>query len=73
MDSVVIGNNKLVLQNVKFEETTQFYNLSKGKYGINCVSKSKKRFSSSFTIPSSGTGKRTIQIDGISQISILEE
>lgn len=73
MDSVIIGNNKLVITSVKPGQTTNFYKISKGHYTFTCISKSKKRFSSEFFIPSQGSGKRTIQIDGIQQISVLEE
>lgn len=73
IDSVVVGSNKLVFKAIELQAKSPYYDLSKGKYGILIVSKTKKRFSSSITIPSTGTGKRTIQIDGIEQISILEE
>lgn len=73
IDSVIIGKNKLVLKDIKLEETTDFYSISKGIYEVQFISSTKKRFNASLTIPGSGSGKRTIQIDGISQISILEE
>ena len=73
MDSVVVGNNKVVFKDVLPEATTEFNNLSKGDYNIRFVSKTKKRFTSKISIPKNGTGKRTIQIDGITQVSILEE
>lgn len=73
MDSVVIGSNKIVFKQVALETTTDFQKLSKGKYNIQFITKTKKRFHSSITIPSKGTGKRTIQIDGIEQISVFEE
>lgn len=73
IDSVVIGENKLVLKDVELQDDTDYYALSKGKYSVQIISKTKKRFYSSITIPTSGTGKRTIQIDAIEQIYILEE
>lgn len=73
MDSVVIGSNKLVMKNIEIMTSTDYNKLAKGKYNIECISHSKKRFSSTINIPSSGSGKRTIQIDGISQIAVLEQ
>jgi hypothetical protein len=73
VDSVIIGSNKIVFKNIELQATTGYEKISKGKYSIQCVSHGKKRFFSSISIPGSGKGKRTIQIDGINQISILEE
>jgi len=73
MDSVVVGTDKIVYKSVDLETTTDYYKLSKGKHAIRFVTKTKKKFYSSITIPSKGSGKRTIQIDGIEQVSIFEE
>src|SRR4051812_42644650 len=73
MDSVVVGNNKLVFKNIARNSTTEYQSISKGKYVVTCISQAKKKFITSLDIPSSGTGKRTVQIDGISQFSVLEQ
>lgn len=73
MDSVVIGNDKVVFVNVGLQQTTDFKKISKGNYNVKLISKSKKIFNSNIIIPKSGTGKRTIQIDAIQNISVLEE
>jgi len=73
MDSVVIGSAKVVFRDIKFGVTTDFSEISYGNYSVMFVSRSKKRFYSRIDIPKSGTGKRTIQIDGITQIAVLEE
>lgn len=73
MDSVIIGDRMIVFTAVELQASTGYNAIGKGKHSIQCVSKTKKRFSSEINIPSSGKGKRTIQIDGINQISILEE
>lgn len=73
MDSVVVGSNKIVYKSVDLETTTDYYKLSKGKYTILFITKTKKKFYSNITIPSKGSGKRTIQIDGIEQVSVFEE
>jgi hypothetical protein len=73
MDSVVIGNNKLVYTAIELQATTEYFKLAKGKYTILIISKTKKKFYSSITIPKTGSGKRSIQIDAIEQINILEE
>ena len=53
--------------------TTGFSKIKQGNHSFVIISKSKKKFSSVLSIPKSGTGKRTIQIDGIAAINILEE
>ena len=73
MDSVIIGNRMIVFTGVELQASTGYNAIGKGKHSIECVSRTKKRFSSEINIPSTGKGKRTIQIDGINQISILEE
>ena len=73
MDSVVLGNNKIVFVKIGLENSSDFSKISKGTYPITLISQSKKKFYTSIVIPKKGSGKRTIQIDGISQISILEE
>jgi len=73
IDSVVIGSNKIVFKSIALETSTDYSQISKGNYGIQIITKTKKHFYSSIFISSKGTGKRTIQIDGIEQISILEE
>lgn len=73
MDSVIIGDRMIVFTGVELQASTGYKAIGKGKHSIECVSKTKKRFSSEISIPSTGNGKRTVQIDGINQISILEE
>lgn len=73
MDSVVVGNNKLVFTDIQLQSTTAFESITKGKYSITCISQSKKKFYTSISIPGTGSGKRTVQLDGIEQFSILEE
>lgn len=73
MDSVVVGENDLVFKNVGLQMTSDFEKLSKGQYSVTFITNKKKKFYSSISIPNSGTGKRTIQIDAIVQIAILEE
>lgn len=73
IDSVVVGANEIVFKSIPFNGTTEFVKLRQGTYGVNITSSSKKKFSTSITIPKSGTGKRTIQIDGTKAIYILEE
>jgi len=73
MDSVVVGNNKIVFTGVKPESVTDFKKLSSGDYAILFITQSKKKFNSSISIPKTGTGNRTIQIDAIKQIAVLEQ
>ena len=73
MDSVIIGNNTIVFTNIDEETSSGYKKLKKGNYNIICVTKTKKRFGSTISIPKSGDGKRTIQIDAINNFSILED
>mgnify|MGYP006919234530 CR=1 FL=1 len=73
MDSVIIGNKTIVFTNVAPEKETDFRHLKRGQYKFTCISHSGKHFSSEFFIPGNGSGKRTIQIDAIAQLSVLEE
>jgi hypothetical protein len=73
MDSVIIGNNYIVFTDIDLESTTDYKKLMSGKHWIRYVSRTNKKFYSTMVIPSKGSGKRTVQIDGIEQISILEE
>lgn len=73
MDSVVIGNNQVVFTNIGLEQTTELRKISRGKHFFTLTTKTKKKFYSSFFVPSKGSGNRTIQIDAIKQIFVLEE
>src|SRR5260370_1249592 len=73
MDSVVIGNNILVFTNIDLESQSEYQKIGKGNHTIKCISKNKKKFYSVLVIPKNGDGKRTIQIDAINSISILED
>ena len=73
MDTVVINNGKIVFTDIGLQSTTEYKKISKGKFDVVMVSKSKKRIHSTIDVPSHGSGKLTIQIDGISQVAVLEE
>jgi len=73
MDSVIIGDPKITFTNIAQETTTPYQKIIRGDHSIRMVTKSKKVFFGVVPIPGSGTGKRTIQVDGIKQISILED
>ncbi len=73
MDSVVVGASGAVFTNVAFKEVSAYLPVKQGKHSLLFITASKKKFTGIFTVPSSGTGRYTIQIDGIQQVSILEE
>jgi hypothetical protein len=73
MDSVIIGNDKLIFTNVERQTETGYSGIKSGNYAVVCVSESKKRYSSSISISKNGHGKRIIQIDGTGTIDILED
>lgn len=73
MDSVNIGQGKVLFTNIASQQTTEYKKISKGKYEVWCTASDKKRFKTVLEIPGDGTGSRTIQIDAISQVAVLEE
>jgi len=72
MDTVKIGKDILFTKVKKFA-TTDFEKIKRGKYNITFISSKREFFYSSIFIPGSGGGARTVQIDAVKQISILEE
>lgn len=73
MDTVNIGEGKVLFTNVGSLQSTEFKKISKGKYRVVCIAADGKRIETMLEIPSAGTGKRTLQVDGISQVAVLEE
>ena len=71
LDTVIVGKNKLVFDNVQRQSTTEYKKIENGTFGVLCISKNKTKFSTNVTIPVKGNGNRTIQIDGLGKISIL--
>jgi hypothetical protein len=72
IDSVSMGS-QAVFTSIAFQASTDYQAVPRGQYDIKIVSISKKRFTAQVFVPGNGTGKRTIQIDGIGQVSFLED
>ncbi len=72
MDSVLIGKD-VVFKAVEREKTTDYIKIKSGDQQIKCITKTKKTYTSSVSISKKGGGKRTVQIDGLNAISILED
>ena len=72
LDTVLIGD-KLIFSNIEVNQSTEYRAVSSGKLPIKCISKTKKSFSSEIEVPKNGSGKRTVQIDGLGTIDIFEE
>jgi hypothetical protein len=71
MDTVLIGD-KLYFTLVEPQQVTEYLKVTRGTHGVKLVTKSGLNFHSEMKIPSSGSGDRTLQIDAISQIDVLE-
>ena len=71
MDSVVVGNNKIVFTNIAPLSATDYTAIARGQYEAKCVSHSKKRFSVSFFVSGKGTGTKTIQVDASGQTQLI--
>ena len=72
MDSVVVGNKKIIFTNIERGAATSYTGITRGQYSADCVSHSKKRFSVSFFISGKGTGNKTIQVDASGQTQLIE-
>jgi hypothetical protein len=73
LDSVIIGSQQITFHTIETGITTGFSKIKQGNHAFVIISKSKKKFYSVLSIPKTGTGKRTIQIDGVAAINVLEE
>jgi hypothetical protein len=73
MDSVIVGSDVLVFTNIETQSSSAFMKIKKGTYGVRCISKTKKQFSTEINIPSKGSGQRSLQIDGLATFVLLEE
>lgn len=73
LDTVIVGSNEIIFPKIDRQSTTEYKTVKAGDKYIRCITKTKKVYSSKITIPTRGTGKRTIQIDGLNSISILED
>lgn len=73
IDSLIIGNSDIVFAQTDRQASTEYKKITSGEKTIRCITKTKKIYSSSISIPKRGTGKRTIQIDGLNRISVLED
>lgn len=73
MDSVIVGNDAVIFSGVKTESSTDYKKIGKGNHSVRFVTDSKKVFYSTFDVAGSGSGKKTIQVDAIQQVSILED
>jgi hypothetical protein len=73
IDSVEIVQAGILFQTIEPGGHTAYQKIKRGNHQIKIVSRSKKRLETSLFIPGKGSGKRSIQVDGLSQLSILEE
>ena len=73
LDTVIIGSSEIIFPQIDRQATTEYKAIKSGDKNIKCITKTKKVYTSKISIPTKGTGKRTIQIDGLNRISILED
>lgn len=73
IDTVIVGSSEIVFAQIDRQATTEYNKIKSGDKSIKCITKTKKVYTSKISIPKKGTGKRTIQIDGLNRISILED
>ena len=73
LDTVIIGNGVIIFTQIEREATTEYRKITSGDQSIKFITKTKKVYNATISIPKKGTGKRTIQIDGLNNVSILED
>jgi len=73
MDSVIIGDKQVVFTDIETQTTTELKKITKGRHGVTLVSKTKKRFYTYMFVSGKGQGNKTLQIDAIGQVAVLDE
>lgn len=72
IDTLVVGLSGAAFSNIDVNATTNYVPAKQGTHGLRFVTNSGERFYGTFKVPSAGSGKYTIQIDGIKQINVYE-
>ncbi len=73
LDTVIVGKQPIIFAKVERQTTTEYKKIDSGDQFIRVITKTKKEYTSTIAVPKKGTGKRTIQIDGLNRISVLED
>lgn len=69
-DSVIIGEQKIVYTGVPEMTSTDYQPIKRGHYDIAIKMKSGKRYTSNTFISGIGSGKLSLQVDAIGQVSV---
>ncbi len=69
-DSVVIGNNTIVYTDIPEMTSSAYQPIKRGHYDIRLLMKSGKTYTSNTFISGFGTGKLSLQVDAIGQVSV---
>lgn len=72
VDSVIIGNRAVIFSDIPTYSATEFAKITRGQHAVTIKTET-KQFFSVCPIPGNGEGRRTLQIDAIGQITVLEE
>jgi hypothetical protein len=74
MDSVLIGYPpQVIFTNMEKNTSSEYKKITRGMHVVRMVTKSRAHIRADVFVSSKGTGKRSIFIDAIGQISFLEE
>jgi hypothetical protein len=73
MDSVVVGASGAVFAGIGIKQSSDYQHVKSGTHSVVFKTHSGLKFYGTFPVPTSGTGKYTIQVDGVRQVSILED
>jgi len=69
-DSVIIGDQKIVYTTVPEMTSTPYQPIKRGHYDISIKMQSGKRYTSNTFISGIGSGKLSLQVDAIGQVSV---
>ncbi len=72
LDSVIVGERTIVVKDLAPMTSSEYQKIKRGQYFIRLMS-GNKTFTTSIFIPGKGEGNRSVQIDGIEQVSIIEQ
>lgn len=69
-DSVVIGDKKIVYTKIPEMTSSEYQPIKRGNYDISILMRSGKRYYSNTFISGFGTGRLSLQVDAIGQVSV---
>ena len=73
IDSVIVGNRALIFTDLDTGATSAYQHIVSGEHSVQFVVSDGRRFFGLAPLRKGGSGDRTIQIDGLRQVVVLED